>query len=226
MKNVAKGVTADKQERTDQAGITLVELVVAIALSALLLVGSVVILHHMLVVSAENADRTIARLQAQYVAFWIGEDVVQAQTISVCDSGNCTGGFPLTMGWTTRDEDETLVEYHVEYRLIDSGEKLVDSEENAWMLVREHKRNGLSNGNVTVAEFLIPWKTGNDYCNKDEGLQPEGTWCAFCPKGCTRGYETDGATCNILRLKVTARVDVSEASSTYEIHPRGNVCWE
>jgi len=130
------------------------------------------------------------------------------------------------MGLTTRDEDENPVNYQVEYRLIDSGKKLVDSEENAWMLVREHKKNGISNGNVTVAEFLIPWKTGNDYCSKDDEVEPEGTWCAFCPEGCTGGCVSEGANCERLRLKVTAKVDMSEASSTYEIHPRGNVCWE
>ncbi|TET74804.1 MAG: prepilin-type N-terminal cleavage/methylation domain-containing protein, partial [Dehalococcoidia bacterium] len=92
-----------KQERRGQAGLTMVELMVALAISVLIVVGSLVFLRYMITVAADNRDKTLTTLEVQYVGFWISEDVVQAQEICLggCepeDAGDLDG-FPLILKW-------------------------------------------------------------------------------------------------------------------------------
>jgi len=122
-----------------QRGFTLAELMIALAVSALILLGSMEIVRHMVVVSAENRDKTRAVLEVQYVGFWIGEDTVQAQDILM---GNTTG-FPLVLRWTEWDGDINEVVYSVE------GEEV-------WQLMREQSVNGESYGVAEIGKFLDP----------------------------------------------------------------------
>jgi prepilin-type N-terminal cleavage/methylation domain-containing protein len=100
-----------KRGRTGRLGFTLAEMMVAIAVGAIILVGSFVLMRHMLIVSAENRDETMAVLQVQYVGFWISEDVVQAQEVSPIGE---VGLHPLEVRWVEWDGDENLVEYWLE----------------------------------------------------------------------------------------------------------------
>ncbi|MEE9491432.1 MAG: hypothetical protein V3V80_03925, partial [Dehalococcoidia bacterium] len=60
-----------------------------------------------------------------------------------------------------------------------------------------------------VAEYLVPWS------------EAEGTGT----RGCRRVYDAQYDTMKSLVIEVAARADRSEASGTYEIHPRGVVDW-
>ncbi len=134
-------LVSGRQKRRGQLGFTLIELMIAIAVSAFIVVGSLVLLSHMIIVTAENRDETMAVLQVQYVGFWISEDVLQAQSVEVGDSN----GFPLTATWQEWDGDVNEVTYSVE------GE--------VWTLTREHKVNGESYGTIVVGEYLDPSST-------------------------------------------------------------------
>jgi len=134
-------LVSGRQKRRGQLGFTLIELMIAIAVSAFIVVGSLVLLSHMIIVTAENRDETMAVLQVQYVGFWISEDVLQAQSVEVGDSN----GFPLTATWQEWDGDVNEVTYSVE------GE--------VWTLTREHKVNGESYGTIVVGEHLDPSST-------------------------------------------------------------------
>ena len=64
-------LVSGRQKRGSQLGFTLVELLIAIAIASFIVVGSLVLLGHMVVTTAENRDETMAVLQVQYVGFWV-----------------------------------------------------------------------------------------------------------------------------------------------------------
>lgn len=149
------------QKRGSQRGFTLVELLIAIAVGAFIVVGSLVILSHMIIVTAENRDETMAVLQVQYVGFWISEDVVQAQYVNPLGSESGGTGFPLTVRWTEWDGDVNEVEYKVVGMVDEMGR-------NLWQLTREHFVNGESYGTILVGEYL---DTGLTRCFWHEDLE-------------------------------------------------------
>ena len=189
-----------KQKRRGQAGFTLVELMVAVAISALIVLGSLVFLRYTITVADENRDKTMATLQVQYVGFWISEDVVQAQTIEI----GASHGFPLTIIWQEWDgsQSETIT-YYVED--IEDGD--------LWRLMRTRDVyegvDLVSSATSLVAEHLVPWSDA-------EG---EGT------RVCRMVYDVEYDIMKSLVVEVAARADRSEASSTYEIYPRAVVDW-
>jgi prepilin-type N-terminal cleavage/methylation domain-containing protein len=129
-----------------QRGFTLVEFVVAFAISALLLVGVVTIMRYVVIQTAVDGNEAMAQTEAYYVGFWIGEDVVQAQTVSL---GDPTQGFPLTLSWQSQDGGNHTVIYRLVY----------NTEQNDWQLTREHELNGESLGVLLVSENLLPDST-------------------------------------------------------------------
>jgi prepilin-type N-terminal cleavage/methylation domain-containing protein len=158
-----KTVIYGRQRRGGQLGFNLIELMIAIAISVLLMVGTVAILRYMVVQTAENGDRTMAQLQVQYIGSWISEDVVQAQHIHF---GNSTGtGFPLILTWIAQDGGNNTVTYDV-----------VNDEElggNPWQLTRTSV-NSQGNATSLVAEYLDPAKTKCDIETVyDEPTSPE-----------------------------------------------------
>ena len=195
---MVKRLMSGQREQGSQAGFTLAELIISIALMSLILVGSMGLLSYMVLVSDDNGDRTMAALQAQYASFWIGEDVVQAQSITF---GNSTGsGFPLILGWI--DPSASGGNNTVTYAVGNMTDRLGRS---LWRLERTHLEitqvDGPRNrGTSVVAEYLDPEST--ECLQKDEDP-------------------------NVLVLEVTAKIDRREQSGTYETHPRaGNVTWQ
>ena len=185
-----KVLLSEKQKRESQRGFTLVELMIAIAVSAMVMVGSMQLLSHMVITSAKNRANTMAMLQVQYVGFWITEDVVQARPDQVTLTDLLNPGashFPLTIQWTQWNGVEHEVVYSVE------GDE-------TWKLSRH--------------EWYTP-KGGSEVDNGmtvvGESLDPAGTRCEWV----TGDNVTD-----VLKLDVTANVDGKIATRTYEINPR------
>ena len=189
-----------KQGMRGQAGFTMVELMVAIAISMFIVIGSLVFLRYMVTMADENRDKTMATLEVQYVGFWISEDVVQAQTIEL----GASHGFPLTLTWEEWDgsRSETIT-YNVEDM----------ADEALWQLMRTREvKDGetvVIDETSLVAEYLVPWS------------EAEGTGTRVC----RMVYDAQYDTMKSLVIEVAARADRSEASGTYEIHPRGVVDW-
>jgi prepilin-type N-terminal cleavage/methylation domain-containing protein len=136
-------LVSGRQKRGSQLGFTLVELMIAIAISGFIVVGSLVLLGHMIIVTAENRDETMAVLQVQYVGFWVSEDVVQAQSVEL----GAYNGFPLRVEWTEWDGDVNEVIYSF------------SPEGEVWTLMREHRVNGESYGTIVVSEHLVDGPT-------------------------------------------------------------------
>ena len=139
------GITYRRRVKRSQPGFTLVELVIAVAIGAIILAGGVAILRAMLVSTQDSTDKELAMLEVQYVNFWIGEDTIQAQKVEV---GNTSGpGFPLTLNWMDVLKGNTTVIYDVAY--------MDKPDQDLWRLSRV-KTDDEGTGNLTVAEYLDP----------------------------------------------------------------------
>ena len=192
-----KALMSGKQRKKSQLGFTLVELMIAIAVSAMLMFGSMQLLSHMVVTSAQNRANTMAMLQVQYVGFWITEDVVQARPDGVTLGG--AQGFPLIIDWTEWDGDENQVIY----------DKLPVEGEETCKLSREHslKKKGESVF-ISYGMALV-----------GESLDPAGTSCEWV----TGGNVTDVLKLDVTAVGDPYATDPAkrhEVSRTYEINPR------
>ncbi len=200
-----------------QRGFTMVELLVAIAIAAVIVVGSLALLWNMVTVADENQERTIASMEVQYVGFWISEDVIQAQCVEV---GNATTegvvtGFPLVIRWR---DDSNNMNNRVTYTLVEQTEQ-----NGMYQLQRKHEA-GPQVGNVTVYETLNESIVGRylvvGYDTED--LDSDGNTTELST-GVWRNQKTY---VSYLSLQATAKVDRSVASNEYEIHPRTYSIWE
>lgn len=205
-----------------EAGFTLAELLVAFALSMILLVGAVEMLRFMVLTTRANGDETLAALQVDYVGFWITQDALQAGNVTL---GNATwacgeqsilvtGLGNLTLKWEGEctDGGQTIQGNNtVTYQLLPDEANLDADGCPLARLTRTHTFcqgkdpvPACSQGNSTVGEYLVPARTA-----------------------CTAMVDVNGST---LVLDVEAVIRRSganaTASNTYEIHPRaGNVTW-
>ncbi len=148
------GLWAYWKKRKRQAGFTLIELVVAVAISAIIMGGASVLLWQLAVSSSSTTNQAIANLQVHYVSSWIGQDVIQAGNITL--GGNATtGNFPLTIVIPTYDNATMeTVTYWTENMRDKLGNEL-------WKLNRTEAYPGVA-GNSTsmIAEYLDPQSTG------------------------------------------------------------------
>jgi hypothetical protein len=176
----------------------MVELMVAVAISAVILVGSGAALRAMLVSTGDSSDKTLARLEVQYVNFWIGEDVMQAQEV---DIGNITDvRYPdpfLYLFWDTWPYGEVPTVHTVEYSVEDMKDKL---NRNLWRLYRTTDADTAHPITTVVAEYLDPLLTS-----------------------CSQKQLGNGTLVNVLVLEVASQVDDQSASGSYEMNPRASI---
>ena len=138
------GIIFGKRNRCNQLGFTLVELMIATALGAIILGGAAALLHQIVVSGADSSDRAQARLEVQYVNFWISEDVIQAQEVEIGNITDATCPNPfLTLKWTAGGRNSTVT-----YCVEDMTDKLGS---NLWKLYRTKDAR-----QIIVAENLDP----------------------------------------------------------------------
>ncbi len=217
MSNRFSSIWRSAKALSGRRAFTLAELMIALAVSAFLVTGALTLFTNMIIRTSEDQDKTMATLQVQYVGFWIGEDVVQAQRIdipsyvgNVTAEGNCTvkdGDFKLEVYWVEWSGNENRITYSVEEMTDEFNRPL-------WKLLRTHelKQRGQSSwesyGTSIAGEYLEPGgMMVCDYCPEDADI-PEGTWYVY------------GRAEKLLKLKVVAKVDQVKMSSIYKINPR------
>jgi hypothetical protein len=180
----------------------MVELMVAIAISAVILVGSGAALRAMLVSTGDSSDKVLARLEVQYANFWISEDVMQATEVYIGNISDVSYPTPFTflqLFWNTWPYGEGQV-HTVEYSIEDMKDKL---DRNLWRLYRTTDSDITNPTTTVVAEYLDPLLTS-----------------------CTQKQLGNGTLINVLVLEVASQVDDKMASGSYEINPRAStVTW-
>jgi len=93
-----------------QRGFTLIEVIVALAITSLIGLGATVAAGQVLTQGARNSDYTTASRHAMNAAYWISRDAQMSQTIE--PSG--ASGFPLTLCRTDWDNSEYQIIYSIE----------------------------------------------------------------------------------------------------------------
>ena len=95
---------------TSQAGLTMIEMLISIAITGLISVGLASGVIHLQRVSSQNNDRVLAVKEVRNAAYWIRRDAKMAQSIEP-DAGS--SGLPLVLTWTEWDNTDHQVTYSV-----------------------------------------------------------------------------------------------------------------
>ena len=95
----------------NQRGFTLIELVIAIAITSIITGGITMTIFQVFNINSISTNHMIAVRQVQDVGFWVSRDALMAQSTTV------TGitGFPITLTWTDYVSGD---EYQVVYTLV------------------------------------------------------------------------------------------------------------
>ncbi|MFC1848285.1 type II secretion system protein J [Chloroflexota bacterium] len=187
-----------------QAGFTLAEMMVAVAISSIIVIGSLMFLTYMITVADVNRDKTMASLEVQYVGFWLNEDVVQSQTITLGSDPLDPDDGLLTLEWDDYDGQQR---YEIVYYAVETE----DGE--LWRLMRTR------NVEVWVEDQYVLDSQQSGTSQVSEYLVPEQTTM------CRQRYCTEYGDVHSLRMEVAAKADRSEADSSYEIYPRAVAEW-
>jgi prepilin-type N-terminal cleavage/methylation domain-containing protein len=205
MRDMVRLIQYGRLPRKGQPGFTLIELVVALAISGILIVGTIAIFRILVVDSVATTNQAVANLQVHYADYWISQDVVQAGNITITDDP-AKGNFPLTItipGNITWGAGNSTIIYYVG----DMKDKLGN---DLWRLYRTKIDVNGANSTSMIAEYLI--NPGTLIPPEKEVLGNQSTICTV--EGNVTAHEER------VRLKVGALVDKSVALARYEIYPR------
>jgi prepilin-type N-terminal cleavage/methylation domain-containing protein len=120
----------------EQSGFTLIELIVALAITGLLAGGLSATIFQVLNGNAQSSSQMNVVRQVQNAGYWISQDTLMAQIVA--RSG--ATGFPLTLTWTEFGVDED--EHQVVYTLV------------ADQLKREHYTNSVLDATTFIARYI------------------------------------------------------------------------
>lgn len=98
-----------RSKRETQKGFTLIEVIVALAITGLISTGAAMATIQVNNQGIRNSDYTTASQNAQNAIQWISRDAQMAQVITLTP----TSGFPLTLLWTAWDNTTNNVTYTI-----------------------------------------------------------------------------------------------------------------
>ncbi len=129
--------------KQDEKGFTLIELIVAIAISAIIAIGAGTTTAQIFRVSQCNSDWTTAVRQVQNVGYWVSQDVLMAQTANVSDDPETADSEFIIMNWKDWETGDT---YDIRYIWLDSADSLKKLKRK--QLTRD--KDGVEIGNETT----------------------------------------------------------------------------
>ena len=121
---------------SSEKGFTLIEVVVAIGLTAIIIGAIVTSVFQVFTLNIRTSNHMNAVTQVQSAGYWVSFDAQMAQDVDASGAS----GFPLTLTW----KDWNGNEYDVVYTL--------DTVNNR--LQREHFTNGVSDNTACVGEYI------------------------------------------------------------------------
>jgi len=134
----------------NRAGFTLIEIMVAVAITGIIALGAAISSGQLLNQTSRDTDYTAASRHAMNAIHWISRDVLMAQTITGVE------GFPqtddLSLFWRGWDNSE----HSVNYTLEDGTLKRTYSD-------------GITVSTTLIAEFINP-AADMTYCTSDNGV--------------------------------------------------------
>jgi len=134
----------------NQKGLTLVELLIAMTVGAMIAGAVVASMFQLFTVSDRNSDWNAAFTQVQNAGYWVSHDAVQAQEV------DDTSGL-VTLDWVDWENDV----HHVVYTLEGTGELRE--------LKRAYSLNGSPQETMVVAQYIVPGQANTD-CSWDENV--------------------------------------------------------
>ena len=157
-----------KDRLRDQKGFSLVELVIAMVIAALLVAASVAAWFQLSTVSARNSDYMAAYNQVQNAGYWFSRDAIQITQDPTLGGDN---GFPVTLDWVGWDGSI----HQVVYTLDEASGEL--------------RRSG-TEGPFIVAQYIDPDPARTSCTWDGETLSLEMT-AQFGDRSATRTYKVE-----------------------------------
>jgi len=165
----------------DERGVTLLELVVALPIAAMIVIAASGAIFQMLnSVSARN--HMVSYREVQTAGYWVSQDALQARIVD--DNGGAHPGFPLTLSWTDWGDDEYSIIYTLEP--MPSG--------NLKYVKRQEKVNGTETGErIVVGRYIYgdatPGEPTNCVWDEDEKVLTFTVRAEMGLETATRTYE-------------------------------------
>ena len=116
----------------NQRGFTLIEVLIAIAVTALIIGGITMAIFQTFTVSARNTSHMTAVRQVQNAGYWISQDAQMAQEVAPAADPD-PDGFPLTLTWTEWVDETVNV---VTYSIVGSELQRTHSEDGEMIVAR------------------------------------------------------------------------------------------
>ena len=132
----------------NQRGFTLIEVIVALAITSLISTGAAMATMQIVDQGARNTNYTTASRHTMNAIHWISRDAQMAQTVET----NGSTGFPLVLGWTEWDNTSHEVTYTT------SGDEMM----------RSYSIDGGTPSETLIAQYLN-LTSANTTCATDNG---------------------------------------------------------
>jgi prepilin-type N-terminal cleavage/methylation domain-containing protein len=136
-----------KLAKNGQRGFTLVELLIAIAIAALITGGITAAVMQVLTINTRASNHMVAVRQVQQAGKEVSKDTLQAQSVNVTGVGESLSLNLTWEKWGTTNETQTVI-----YDLVGPGGEVKD-------LRRRYSVEGGNSTNTTVAQYIDPDQT-------------------------------------------------------------------
>jgi prepilin-type N-terminal cleavage/methylation domain-containing protein len=163
-----------KRIHKGQRGLTLLELLIALPIAALILAaatGAII----QLINSSQASSRMVACRQVQTAGYWVSKDGLQAQRVNITAPTAI-----LILEWT---EWEGNVSYRITYSLQDMPSGSLKQ------LRRTEAVNGTVGATLTIATHLVPEETSCNWTNDERQAFTFNVTAKVGKQTETRGYE-------------------------------------